>query len=164
MIGPLPILVDADGPLREQILDAPYATWHEGLSRHAYGRYYAAQVATAWGQRGLRRLALVDGDEVLASAKVYSFGAELEGRDTQVLGLGAVFTQPAHRGRGMARDLIEQILQRSGADGADLALLFSEIGPDYYARLDFTPLSVADVSLRIFESPRRGAPATMVRA
>jgi predicted N-acetyltransferase YhbS len=159
------ILANPEGPLLEQILDATYDIWHDGLNRHAYGRYYAAQVATAWGQRRLRRLALVEGDEVLASAKVYSLDAVLDGRDVRVLGLGAVFTAPAHRGRGVARDLIERILEQSAAEGADLALLFSDIGPGYYARLGFSPLpALADVGLRIFESPRRGAPATMVRA
>jgi GNAT superfamily N-acetyltransferase len=159
------IVASAEGPLLEQILDATYDTWHEGLSRHAYGRYYAAQVTTAWGLRSLRRLALVEGDEVLASAKVYAVDAVLDGRDVRVVGLGAVFTEALHRGRGVARDLIERILEQSAADGADLALLFSDIGPGYYARLGFSPLpAAADASLRIFESPRGGAPATMVRA
>lgn len=157
-------LADAEGPLLEQILDASYELWHEGLSRFAYGRYYAAQVATVWGRRGLRRLALVDGGEVLASAKLYTFDAVLDGRAVRTVGLGAVFTQPAHRGRGVARDLLGRLLDRSAEDGADLALLFSDIGPDYYAQLGFTPLATADMHLRIFENARRGAPATMVRA
>ena len=161
---PMAILVNAEGPLLEQIHDATYDTWHEGLSRHAYGRFYAAQVATVWGQRGLHRLALVEGNELLASAKVYAFNAVLDGRDARVIGLGAVFTQPAHRGRGAARDLIERILAPPSAEGVELALLFSEIGPDYYARLGFAPLPTVDLSVRIFENPRRGAPATMVRA
>ena len=158
------ILATAEGPLLEQILDATYEIWHEGLSRGAYGRYYAAQVATAWGQRGLRRLALVEGGEVLASAKVYSLDAALDGRDVRVVGLGAVFTPPAHRGRGAAGDLIKRILEQSAEEGADLALLFSEIGPGYYARLGFVLVPAVDVTLRLFESPRHGAPATMVRA
>ena len=64
----------------------------------------------------------------------------LDGRPIQIAGLGAVFTSPASRGRGAARDLIERMLERAEADGADLALLFSEIGPDYYARLGFEPI------------------------
>ena len=54
------------------------------------------------------RLALVDGDEVLASAKVYRFDAVLDGRPLRIAGLGAVFTSPASRRRGAARELIER--------------------------------------------------------
>jgi hypothetical protein len=42
-------LVPAAGAALEQILDATYDIWNEGLSRQAYARYYGAQVKTAWG-------------------------------------------------------------------------------------------------------------------
>ena len=48
-------------------------------------------------------------------------------------------------------------------EGADLALLFSEIGPDYYARLGFEPIATIDRQLRVIESTRYGAPMTMIR-
>jgi hypothetical protein len=72
-------LVAVEGAILDRILDDTYTIWHDGLSRHAYGRFYAAQVATAWGRGHLRRLALMDGDEVLASAKLYRFDAGREG-------------------------------------------------------------------------------------
>jgi GNAT superfamily N-acetyltransferase len=157
------ILVDAEGPILERILDDTYSTWHDGLTRPAYGRFYAAQVATPWGRAHLRRLALVEGDEVLSSAKLYAFDAVLDGRLIKVAGIGAVFTPPTSRGRGAARELIERLLERAAADEADLALLFSEIGPDYYVRLGFTSIAPTDRQLRVTESTRYGAPATMVR-
>jgi len=156
-------LVPAEGATLAPVLDATYEIWHQGLSRPAYGRLWVAQLATPWGRGHLRRLALVDRGEVLASAKVSTFDATLDGAPIRVAGLGAVFTQPAHRGRGAARDLIERLLERAAADGADLALLFSEIGPEYYARLGFEPISTTVKQLRVFQSDRYGAPATMVR-
>src|SRR5207253_2771686 len=78
--------------------------------------------------------------------------------------LGAIFTQSAHRGRGHARRLIEQMLELAAADDVDLALLFSEIGADYYVRLGFQAMPVPDQTLRVTESVRHGAPATLVRA
>ena len=159
----MPNLVDAEGPILDRILDDTYNIWHDGLTRPAYGRFYAAQLATSWGRAHLRRLALVEGDEVLASAKLYAFDAVLDGRPIKVAGIGAVFTPPASRGRGAARDLMERLLERAAADGATLALLFSEIGPDYYARLGFEAIATADQQLRVTESTRYGAPATMVR-
>lgn len=156
-------LVEAQGPALDRILDDTYSIWHDGLTRPAYGRFYAAQVATPWGRAHLRRLALVEGDEVLASAKLYAFDASLDGAPVKVAGIGAVFTPPARRGRGSAHDLVERLLERAASEGADVALLFSEIGPDYYARLGFEAIATADRQLRVTESPRYGAPMTMVR-
>jgi len=156
-------IVPAEGAILDQILASTYELWHEGLSRPAYARYYAAQKATAFGASRLERLALVEGGDVLASGKLYHFDAILDARAVRVAGLGAIFTEPAHRGRGAARELIERLLERAAAAGADLALLFSEIGPEYYARLGFTTLPAADLSLRVSEPTRRGAPMTMVR-
>jgi len=157
-------LVSAEGILLNQILDATHNLWHEGLSRHAYGRYFAAQLATSWGRAHLHRTALVDGDEVLASAKLYDLTGVSDRQTIRVAGLGAVFTQPAHRGRGAARELLTRMLDRAAAAGADVALLFSEIDPEYYARLGFQTVPTVDLGVRIAEDPRRGAPATMVRA
>lgn len=157
-------LVSADeGPILDRLLDATYEIWHDGLTRPAYGRLYLAQQRTPWGRDHLRRLALVEGDTLLASAKVYTFDAALDGTPIRVAGLGAVVTQPEARGRGAARDLVERILARETGQGADLALLFSEIGPDYYARLGFETIATTDRELRVAQSERYGAPMTMVR-
>jgi predicted N-acetyltransferase YhbS len=152
-----------DGPVLEAILDATYQIWHDGLTRPAYGRLYLAQQKTAWGRDHLRRVALVDGGDVLASAKIYTFDATLDGAAIRVAGLGAVFTTPAHRGRGAAPDLIERIVAREAAAGADLALLFSEIGAGYYAKCGFTAIPTTVRDLRVAQSERHGAPMTMVR-
>ena len=157
-------LTTVDGPQLEAILDATYDLWHEGLSRVAYGQYYKAQIATPWGGRNLTRLALVERGEVLASGKLYLFDAALDGRPIRVAGLGAIFTQPLHRGRGAGRELIERMLEHAVSVGADLGLLFSEIGADYYARLGFTAIPTAERTFQVAEPARRGAPATMVRA
>jgi predicted N-acetyltransferase YhbS len=129
----------------------------------AYERYYTAQLATAWGGQRLRRFALVDGTQVLSSAKLYTFDATLDHTPIRVVGLGAVFTQPAQRRRGAAAELIERLMARAAEDGADLALLFSEIGADYYARLGFETIPLSLSTLRVRESDRFGAPATLVR-
>ena len=156
-------LVAAEGPLLDQILASTFEIWSEGLARSAYTKYHAAQRATPWGRAHLRRWALADGGRLLASAKEYLFDATLDGQAIQVCGIGAVFTEPRHRGRGHARALIERLIERAAAAGCDLALLFSEIDPEYYARLDFTTVPTCDLDLRVAESDRRGAPAVLVR-
>jgi predicted N-acetyltransferase YhbS len=156
-------LVEAEGWIFDRILDDTYVLWNDGLTRPAYGRFYAAQIATPWGRKHLQRFALVEGDQVVASAKLYRFDAVQDGQPIQVAGLGAIFTTPEARGRGSARELIGLLLERAVADGADLALLFSEIGPEYYARSGFEAIATKDVQLRVTESTRHGAPMTMVR-
>src|SRR6266496_4384873 len=157
-------LAIAEGAYLQQVLDHSHPWWHDGLSRAAYGRYYAAQLATPWGRGHLQRLALVDRGEVLASAKLYTFDAILDAAPVRIAGIGALFTAPSHRGRGHARAIVERLLERAAADGAGLALLFSIIGADYYAHLGFEAIPTPNLSLRVIEDSRRGAPMTLVRA
>jgi GNAT superfamily N-acetyltransferase len=156
-------VVAAEGRILEQILDATYEKWHDGLTRARYGRFYHAQTLTAWGARHLRRWALTEGDDVLASAKEYAFRGVLDDRTIEIAGIGAVFTPPAERGRGCARALIDAVLQRAANRGADLALLFSEIDASYYARLGFSAVPTLEHTFAVAMSDRHGAPATMIR-
>jgi predicted N-acetyltransferase YhbS len=157
-------LIPAEGAILDEILSATFEIWNDGLDPSAYRQYYAAQRRTVWGRTHLHRWALVDGVEVLASAKLYRLHGVLDGRPVRIAGLGAVFTQPAHRRRGHARTIINRLLERETAEGADLALLFSEIDPEYYARLGFTAIPRSTLTLTVVESDRRGAPAILVRA
>jgi GNAT superfamily N-acetyltransferase len=154
--------IDA-GPVLEAVLDGTFPVWNDGLSRKAYSQWNLAQLKTRWGKANLQRVGLVDGDTVLASAKRYLFDAIVAGEVVRILGIGAVFTPDAHRGRGLAARLIDAMLADGRERGCRWALLFSEIGPDYYARLGFTAVERADVTLTVPRS-RRGAPATLVRA
>jgi predicted N-acetyltransferase YhbS len=164
MASSAPTIVSAEGPLLDRIMDATFDIWHEGLTREAYGRWWTAQLRTAWGRTHLQRFALVAGGDVLASAKTYHLTAIVDGRPMDVLGIGAVFTQPAHRGRGYARDLMERLVDGAARRGCGAALLFSEIGADYYRALGFEPVPTSVARLRVAEPSRRGAPAVHVRA
>jgi predicted N-acetyltransferase YhbS len=157
-------LVPAEGRILDQILDASYEIWHDGLSRDRYGRFFEAQKRTAWGRANLSRSALTDRGQVLASAKEYVFRAVLDARAVRIVGIGAVFTQPAHRRHGHAQDLVERLVARAARNGADLALLFSVIGADYYAHLGFRAIPTYGLELAVAKSERHGAPATLVRA
>jgi predicted N-acetyltransferase YhbS len=159
----MPQLVDATDRILADILSETHTIWHDQLERENYARWWQAQRRTGWGQQRLRRLALMDEGRVLASAKVYDLEAVVDGRPIGVCGLGAVFTQAAHRRRGCARTLIDAVLERAEVAGQSLALLFSEIGVDYYQRLGFIPVSASESVLRVADPPRRGAPATLVR-
>ena len=156
-------VVPATGAVLEQVLDDTHSLWSDGLTRGNYAKSWAAQLKTPWGQQHLDRVALVDGPHVLASAKRYDFSMRFDGRIRRVLGIGAVFTAPAHRGRGCARELVTRILDTAVTEGQEFAMLFSEIDPAFYERLDFVPVPLTESTLEI-DQKRGGAPAMLVRS
>jgi GNAT superfamily N-acetyltransferase len=157
----MPTLIRAAGPVLEQILDETFPLWGDGLSRRAYGQWNQAQEQTEWGRGHLRRLALMDGHRLLASAKRYDLTLRLDGRERPTLGIGAVFTPAANRGRGYARAVIAALESEARRDGAEASLLFSEIGSSFYESLGYrrVPVSMADLVVDV----RPGAPAVVVR-
>jgi hypothetical protein len=60
--------------------------------------------------------------------------------------------------------LIERLLDEAARDGAELALLFSAMGPECCARDGFEVIPTTEVELSVAESSRRGAPMTMIRS
>lgn len=154
-------VVPATGPLLDHILDRSHSLWGEGLSRKAYAQYNLAQRATRWGRAHLDRVALVEGDRVLSSAKRYRMELSIDGRPARTLGIGAVFTPPDLRGRGFARVLLDRLLDGGVSEGFDLALLFSEIGASYYERAGFVALPRD--TLRLAVDRKEGAPGVVVR-
>jgi GNAT superfamily N-acetyltransferase len=158
----VPELVPATGRHLEQILKDTYPLWNDGLAPERYARFWEAQLGTAWGSTHLDRVALLEGGRVLSSAKRYDLSARIEGRIRRVLGIGAVFTAPDKRGFGMAQRLLEMLLEAAEADGVEYAMLFSEIDPSFYQRLDFVPVPVLESRLQV--QLKGGSPAVLVRA
>jgi predicted N-acetyltransferase YhbS len=156
-------LVQAEGSALAGLLDETHDIWADGLTRAAYGRYNEAQMRTPWGRHHLHRVALVDdAGRILSSAKRYDHRALLGGREIRMVGIGAVFTPAPMRGRGHARALVDEIVTAAAGEGAELALLFSEIDPDYYAKVGFIPVPRREQTIRT--RPFQGAPMVLVRA
>lgn len=156
-------VVPAVGPVLQQVLDDTHPIWNDGLSRENYEKQWAAQLKTPWGQQHLDRVALVDGPHVLSSAKRYDMSMRIDGRIRRVLGIGAVFTAAAHRGRGCARELLTRMLDTAVTEGQEFAMLFSEIAPAFYERLDFVPVPLLESTLEV-DQKGGGAPAMLVRS
>lgn len=155
-------VVPAVGAVLERILDDTYPIWHDGLSRQNYGRYWTAQLKTAWGQTHLGRVALQDGPHVVTSAKRLDLSMQIDGRIRRVMGIGAVFTAPAYRGRGAAKELITRMIETGEAEGFEFAALFSEIAPRIYEQLDFVPVPLTEWRLTV-DQKGGGPPAVLVR-
>jgi len=155
-------LIDADQPLIDRVMDDTFVIWSEGLDRAAYRRWDAAQRATPWGRANLSRVVLIGGGRLLASAKCYRFVARVAGELVPVVGVGAVFTPPGLRGHGYAREVVNRLVDREEARGCGYALLFSEIGGVYYARLGFEALARRQQTIEV--PPPPGSPAVLMRS
>ena len=155
-------VIPAEGAILERVLETAHSIASEGLSRHASGQFDAAQMKTAWGRRHRRRLALVEGGDVLASAMQYDLAAVLDQQPVRVCGIGSIFSEPAHRDGEHAQLLVERILDQAARDGAAMALLFSD-SAEQGTPNGFEAVSSIEVELGVTESPRHGAPMTPIR-
>jgi len=156
------IVIPAEGAILERVLQTAPSIAPDGLSRQAYARFDAAQRKTAWGRRHQRRFALVDGADVLASAAQYNLAAILDQRPVRVCGIGSIFSEPAHRDGGHARELVDRLLGEAARDGAAMALLFSDMSHEHEAA-GFEVVSMMEAELSVTQSSRRGAPMTLIR-
>ena len=156
------MVIPAEGAILERVLQTAQSIAPDGLSRQAYARFDAAQRKTAWGRRHQRRFALVDGADVLASAAQYNLAAILDRRPVRVCGIGSIFSEPAHRDGGHARELVDRLLGEAARDGAAMALLFSDMSHEHEAA-GFEVVSMTEAELSVTQSSRRGAPMTLIR-
>jgi predicted N-acetyltransferase YhbS len=155
-------LAPATGTVLDHVLRDTYPVWGEGLTFDAYTRYVRGLRRTAWGESHLERVVLLDGARMLASAARHDLTARIDGRIRRVLGIGSVFTPRELRGRGAASALIAHLVDAANTEGHEFVLLFSDIGPALYERLDFVPVPLEQATLTVTQ--KRGAPAMLVRA
>ena len=156
-------LVPVSGEILDRVLGATHLIWNDGLSLQAFGQLHTARMRTGWARRHLRHVALVDGAGLRASAVRYEFEGMLDGRTVRLCGIGSVFTQPEHRGRGHATALVERLLDDATRDGADLALMFAGSDVAFPIRHGFSIIPTTDATITVAEPVRYGAPMTLIR-
>ncbi|MEO6834939.1 MAG: GNAT family N-acetyltransferase [Candidatus Tumulicola sp.] len=131
-----------------QVLPQTAALW---AGRRDFGTYAAHTLEIArspYGRRHYRTAGLFDGATMLASFKRYERVMHAGAHRLRAVGIGAVFTPPERRGHGYASVMLGSELDRARASGCDVAYLFSDIRPQFYAALGFTELPSREVSLR----------------
>ena len=155
----------AEGAILQHIIARAPLVADGGLSREAFLKYEAAQAKTAWALRHKRRFALMEGNEVLASADRYDLTGKLDREVVTICGIAAVLDGgPADAGRHYSGVLVEQLLEDAGRDGADLALLFRTATESSLVPDGFEVVPQIDFELTVTESSRYGAPMTLVRS
>jgi hypothetical protein len=140
-------------------------THHDDMSRGTLtgDKLDAALMKTTWGRLHQKRQTLRGRGHVVASAVQYDLAGTLDGRAIRICGVGSVLVEDRDPGLGYARTLFDNLFGEAARRGAEMALLFSPSGLDDDALNGFETIAGTDVSLHVAESPRHGAPMTMVR-
>jgi GNAT superfamily N-acetyltransferase len=139
--------VDANAYARD-VLPLTAALWAAGRDYRTYVAHNLEIARSPYGRRHFRTLGLFDGRQMVASFKRYDRLMHLGAQRLRAFGIGAVFTPPEHRRRGYAAVMLATALERARADGYEIAFLFSDIRPQFYAMLGFTELPSREISLR----------------
>jgi predicted N-acetyltransferase YhbS len=130
---------------RSDQLDAIYreshALWGSGLTLEDYTGLWHDLRRTEWGGRHAGFHVWVDDrGQVLSSVKLYHPRVRVAGQTSRATVIGALFTPAALRRRGHASDLVRAVLARARDRDDRIALLFTDIGTDYYAAFGFLAL------------------------
>lgn len=131
-----------------EVLPHSFGLWGGERTFEEYARDLEIVARSPFGRRRPFTVGLREGERVASSAKLYEREIRWGEYRLRATGIGAVFTHPESRGRGYACALLGALLDAERAAGADVAFLFSDIGPAFYERVGFVPLPSRAISLR----------------
>jgi GNAT superfamily N-acetyltransferase len=155
-------------PAPEQIrsvLADSHALWGAGLSSADYIAMWEDLARVPWARSWYSWRALVETDgRVLSSLKLYRPLVRLGDTSGRVAAIGAVFTPRPFRRRGHAAALIRAALDEATERGDAAALLFTDIGTDYYRAFGFAPLPCEDALGTLTRAPAAAADGVTFRA
>lgn len=97
---------------------------------------------------------------LVASLKFYTVALQTPQGIGKTLGVGAVFVPDEQRGKGYGQAVVKAAMEDAKALGYDAALLYSDIAPQFYARLGYVEFSALDWSADTTALPA-AAPLTM---
>jgi hypothetical protein len=130
------------------VLPQTYALWGNGRTYEAYVSDFLKVASSRYGRRRKHTIGVWDGGTLGATCKLYSRELHWGERSMRAVGIGAVHTPDALRGRGYATVMLGSLLDAEAAAGTDVAYLFSDIRPEFYARLGFARLPSRIVTVR----------------
>ena len=144
-------------PEREAYFRGVQPIWGGGLNPDRFVAFQRRLADSAEAGRRYRLLGLFDGQHLVSAMKAYDLHGSYAGSPLRLLGIGAVYTPPPLRRRGYARQMLELAIADHRAAGFDAALLFSDIGGEYYERLGFRPVRSDECTAEAADLPRGGA-------
>lgn len=140
------------------LLSESHATWGGGLALDDYLELWRRLRATPFARRRANFLVWVAASgEILSSLKRYRLPVRVDGVVSSATFLGAVFTPPRHRRRGFAAALVAAVLDLARHEGDRVAVLYSDVGTEFYARQGFVALAATEFRARIGRAARDGS-------
>jgi len=139
---------------RESYFRGVQPIWGGGLNPERFVAFQRRLADSPEAGRRYRLLGLFDGDRMLSAMKAYELQGSCVGAPLRLFGIGAVYTPPPLRRRGHARQMLELALADHRERGFDAALLFSDIGGDYYERLGFRTVRSEECTAEAADLPR----------
>jgi GNAT superfamily N-acetyltransferase len=138
-----------------------YAAWGEPLALEQWLEREQALCAHPWAQQTMTWW-LWRGDDgaVLSSCETYRMRSSLRGTRGETWAVASVYTEPALRGRGHARRMMDALVARTRAEGAQASTLFSDVGAPIYEASGYVARPAEDIVL----TPLVGDPALGVDA
>jgi ribosomal protein S18 acetylase RimI-like enzyme len=148
------MLRELTGEDRSTYLHGIHAIWGGLLDE---GRFLAFQRRLAEAPEArdrYRMLGWYGQGRMLSAFKLYHLRGAVAGKHLDVIGIGAVYTPPALRRRGHAFEMLRAALEQAREEGADAALLFSDIDVRFYERLGFRPVESRESNVLASQLPR----------
>jgi GNAT superfamily N-acetyltransferase len=145
---PVQLTAIAPEEYSRDVLPRTYALWGAGRTYDAYVADFLAIATSRYGRRRKHTIGIYEDGLPAVSCKLYPRELHWGERTLRAVGIGAVYTQENLRGRGFASALLGALLDAEVAAGTDVAYLFSDIRPAFYARLGFLALPSRVLSVR----------------
>lgn len=129
--------------------EAAYRNVHEFWGRgQPLEEYLRWRLASPKHRRASWYVGCLEG-EVVTSLGCWPLLFSRGGRQVRGFQIGSVHTRPEFRGQGLAPVLIRTVEQLRADQGEELALLYSDIDPAYYARLGYIACPSREGTLRV---------------
>ncbi len=138
------VLADADEKRARDRLT--YDAWGEALTPEQYLIREERLGAHAWARASMRWWLWRDDDgSVLSSCETYRMSSAVDGERGETWAVASVYTEPALRGRGHARAMMDALVARARAEGAQASTLFSDVAPAIYERSGYAVRPAEDL-------------------
>ena len=139
--------IEQDAYVRE-VLPHSFELWNDGRTFERYVEDFRTVASSAYAKRRPFTMGLRENGKLVTSCKNYDRELRWDSSSLRATGIGAVFTPQTLRGRGYATAFLGAHLDAERDAGRDLAFLFSDIHPAYYARMGFIALPSRVVTIR----------------
>jgi GNAT superfamily N-acetyltransferase len=129
-------------------LPETFPLWGDGRGFEAYVADFRSVARSPYARRRSFTSGLREAGRLVSSCKTYERELRVGDATLRATGIGAVFTPPAERGRGLASLMLGALLDAERDAGCDLAFLYSDIHPAFYEKLGFGAVPSRSFSLR----------------